>query len=124
MQNTPTGHADDLPMMKFSRMTQNREVSTFFQRLDFDPKQYIFVPAKASPRKTLRSQRTTKTGSEVHIREYPEMPLGLLAESPDTYNDCYGQLALHGTLQIIFSGVLCISSVVTMLSIAILQIQW
>ena len=74
MQNTPTGHADDLPMMKFSRMTQNREVSTFFQRLDFDPKQYIFVPAKASPRKTLRSQRTTKTGSEVHIRDSASTP--------------------------------------------------
>ena len=75
-------------------------------------------------KRTLRSQRSPKTGPEQHIVEYPEMPSGLMDKNAGTYNQCYGQLALHGLLQIISSCVLCISNFVTMLSIATLKIQW
>ena len=47
MENTPTGHADDL----LTKMTQNREVPTFLSAAGFYPKHYrIFdLPAKAPP---------------------------------------------------------------------------
>ena len=38
MENTPTVFDDDLPTIQdFSKMIQNRDVSTFFQLLDFAP---------------------------------------------------------------------------------------
>ena len=42
MENTPTGHADDLFAFLFelSNKTQHREASTFFSATGFYPKQY------------------------------------------------------------------------------------
>ena len=56
MANTPTGHADDLPTIwDFTKITQNREASTFFSAAGFCPKQYkrFDPPAKAPPRSAL-----------------------------------------------------------------------
>ena len=39
MENTPTGHADDLPTMLgiFKNAPKSRSVNLFVQQLDFDP---------------------------------------------------------------------------------------
>ena len=43
MENTPGGHADDLPaILGISKMTQNREMSTVFSAAGFCSKLYIF----------------------------------------------------------------------------------
>ena len=43
MENTPTERGSDLvTIVDFSKMVQNREVKTFFQRLDLNPNSIVF----------------------------------------------------------------------------------
>ena len=49
MENAPEGHADDLPtILEFSKTSENREVSTFSQQLNFDPNRSSLLTSQSS----------------------------------------------------------------------------